>query len=1274
MSPSFQQLARQSLRAARPALVALILTVGCTSGCASSAGKTSASTPIAPSASPDAKSVSTDLSALAERELKNSSSRGGSRAAAPPPVPGVEPGVLARRDDTDPHAFLSLDESLSQIATQMARSTPSQEPQRANVEPSAAAQALQLYARGRNAALNNRHLQAIVEFQKALQLDPASSQIWRELAHSYLADSPTSAQAVEAFEQLLALEPGNAEALFHVGLSAANRRDFARAIGLLGALRQGGQSSGLDAASAIIVDYSLSIALRELGYDRASIQAAATSLNIPESLSTWDRAANGSGRVSSSSDNLARLASVYRQRGETWRAIGDTHCRLGEYEKALDAYATSAALPSADPAALHPRFIHANLHLGRPFNAQARFLSALQLQVPLVTDRDIRLCAYLRENAQPVELLSQAVRELYHAHPDQSAYVRAAASLLPPDQAKTLLHEFINRRPRDLDGVVQLLSWVGRSDAASAVDLTISLATNHPDLTDSYADRLVIAVPQAASVLDAVAAAPPSAMQARIHARLLLKYGGLGEAWTVCSNARNQWPDDRGLAVQQLQLAAAMREHALVAQLLATAPAFEDVSSLLGVSQTHRVLGQTEQAVALARRAVELEPQNVEALIELARAQGAHAAQLASDPTARAAHRAQIDQAIALSENAIAAAPQRDEGYEVLALMYAPGGVFADTHALRLTLQRLRQANPNSVLYARFAAQDAMNQKRYSQALERLLALYDANPADSESLNLAVTAWQQSQKLSDANQFLESRLIERAGDSALLEQWARVQVLLNQADAAISRLQRDAQANARDFVARRLLEGLYRATGQNALASELGEQRLLARPQGLRREVELAALYAGAQRHDQAYERLEWVSQHADDAVLEDLAGAITIAGRIETTGADRDRLALDLVRKTIDRFPDAPLQIYGSGMRALARSNQLDAHFDELADMAVTRGPSSGIAAIKNDASIEAAQWESMAQKDALTWADLAQALVDDGHPAAAARAVRARLRAVATLENKGLALLTRIILVADATADAKNADFTSPSEHAARSAELLRTLHQQDLLTAALEGQPRVTLAQALYRASSVYSFVGGNAGAESLLRQSIELDPHNEMAMNNLGYMLLERDRNDPEVAQWIERAHQLDPREPNISDTIGWLRYKQGRFADQPVDPGDGPTAPGALTHIQQAIRHDPQASPEVFDHLGDVQWRLGNAQEAIRAWQQVLKMMDEGDFAQRKKREYQLIQRGWQLVVADPGQLYDREYGQLLSQTRKKLEAAEQGTPPPVAPTFDELKQ
>jgi hypothetical protein len=168
-----------------------------------------------------------------------------------------------------------------------------------------------------------------------------------------------------------------------------------------------------------------------------------------------------------------------------------------------------------------------------------------------------------------------------------------------------------------------------------------------------------------------------------------------------------------------------------------------------------------------------------------------------------------------------------------------------------------------------------------------------------------------------------------------------------------------------------------------------------------------------------------------------------------------------------------------------------------------------------------------------------------------------------------------------------------------------------------------------------------------------------------------MRLETGHRDEKTIGLIEQAYALEPNEHNILDTVGWLRYKQGRMDDQ----GRLTDGPGGLSLIQNAADRTPVPNPEIFDHLGDALWRTGDSEGATTTWRRALKMVDEQEFEQGTINSLQLIQgRRWQLVVADPRHLYDRQFGGLFTRIRQKLVAAEEGHEPQIAPTFAEMDQ
>jgi tetratricopeptide (TPR) repeat protein len=66
--------------------------------------------------------------------------------------------------------------------------------------------------------------------------------------------------------------------------------------------------------------------------------------------------------------------------------------------------------------------------------------------------------------------------------------------------------------------------------------------------------------------------------------------------------------------------------------------------------------------------------------------------------------------------------------------------------------------------------------------------------------------------------------------------------------------------------------------------------------------------------------------------------------------------------------------------------------------------------------------------------------------------------------------------------------------------------------------------------------------------------------------------------------IERALELAPGEPFITDSLGWVEYRMGDRA-------------AAIKHLTRAYRARPDA--EIAAHLGEVLWMDGQRDEARR---------------------------------------------------------------------------
>jgi tetratricopeptide (TPR) repeat protein len=122
----------------------------------------------------------------------------------------------------------------------------------------------------------------------------------------------------------------------------------------------------------------------------------------------------------------------------------------------------------------------------------------------------------------------------------------------------------------------------------------------------------------------------------------------------------------------------------------------------------------------------------------------------------------------------------------------------------------------------------------------------------------------------------------------------------------------------------------------------------------------------------------------------------------------------------------------------------------------------------------------------------------------------------------------------------------------------------------------------ADLLYEQSMMAEKLNRMDEMEKLLRRVIEIKPDYHHAYNALGYSLAERNLRLPEARGLIQKALELAPGEPFITDSLGWVEYRMGNKEE-------------ALKLLQQAYRSRPDV--EIGVHLGEVLWVSGQRDEA-----------------------------------------------------------------------------
>lgn len=188
------------------------------------------------------------------------------------------------------------------------------------------------------------------------------------------------------------------------------------------------------------------------------------------------------------------------------------------------------------------------------------------------------------------------------------------------------------------------------------------------------------------------------------------------------------------------------------------------------------------------------------------------------------------------------------------------------------------------------------------------------------------------------------------------------------------------------------------------------------------------------------------------------------------------------------------------------------------------------------------------------------------------------------------------------------KQGDFISAQQHMNRvrirfpdQAESLFLLHSQALVKHNYLAEGEKVLNEALngftnnskllYARAMLYIQRNQKAEAERDLRSILQLEPNNIVALNSLGYMLTDDSQRYNEAEDLLTKAHNLKPDDPVIIDSLGWLHYRQGKYAE-------------AIRELRQA--YTSYQEPAVAAHLGEVLWVTGAQEEARQIWQEGIK--------------------------------------------------------------------
>lgn len=137
-----------------------------------------------------------------------------------------------------------------------------------------------------------------------------------------------------------------------------------------------------------------------------------------------------------------------------------------------------------------------------------------------------------------------------------------------------------------------------------------------------------------------------------------------------------------------------------------------------------------------------------------------------------------------------------------------------------------------------------------------------------------------------------------------------------------------------------------------------------------------------------------------------------------------------------------------------------------------------------------------------------------------------------------------------------------------------------------------------QNIYILSVFYGQIGtvyhqmGNADSTYLYyEKALEYNPSNMFVLNNYSYFLSVERKNLDKAEKMSAITIKANPTEPTYLDTYGWILFEQGAYSM-------------AKIYLENAVKYSEEkgtTSAEVYEHYGDVLYKLDNKEEALEYW-------------------------------------------------------------------------
>ena len=131
-----------------------------------------------------------------------------------------------------------------------------------------------------------------------------------------------------------------------------------------------------------------------------------------------------------------------------------------------------------------------------------------------------------------------------------------------------------------------------------------------------------------------------------------------------------------------------------------------------------------------------------------------------------------------------------------------------------------------------------------------------------------------------------------------------------------------------------------------------------------------------------------------------------------------------------------------------------------------------------------------------------------------------------------------------------------------------------------------------------------------SEEAYESVLQVDPENDHVLNNYSYFLSLRKQDLDKAKRMSSKLVKNNPSNPTFLDTHAWVLYMLGDYKE-------------AKKFLELALQED--ASGTIIEHYGDVLFKLGDIENAVKQWNRAKGMDDTSDLIDKKIADRKLYE-------------------------------------------------